>query len=218
MQDQLKETRPRAEDHLGLVHHCASRFRGRGIEYEELYSTGCIGLLKAVQGFDPGRGLQFSTYAVPVILGEIKRLFRDSGSIRVSRRFRESALRLRRLQEEYEKEKGCAPTLSELSQIAGISESDAAQALCMTQAPVSLTDAGENRIAEDGSMDGEIGDRVALGEVMKQLEETDRKILELRYYREYTQSKTAAALGMTQVQVSRRERKILSWMRSALLQ
>lgn len=75
MQDKLKYSKPCAEEHLGLVHHCANRFRGRGIEYDELYSAGCLGLMKAVNGFDPERGVQFSTYAVPVILGELKRLF-----------------------------------------------------------------------------------------------------------------------------------------------
>lgn len=222
MQEQLKENKPHAEEHLGLVHHCANRFRGRGIEYEELYSTGCIGLLKAVQGFDPARGVQFSTYAVPVILGELKRLFRDGGAIKVSRRLRESAMRLRRMQEAYLKMHGQEPTLSELSQLAGISEADAAQALCVTQAPVSLTCSDDADSAEFDipveAPDKAIGDSIALRQTMAQLPEKDRLLLELRYFKGCTQTKTAEILGMTQVQVSRKEKKILSQMRSALLE
>ena len=92
---------PTAEANLGLVHLCANRFRGRGIEYEELYSAGCIGLLKAVKAFDQNRGVQFSTYAVPVILGEIKRLFRDGGTVKVSRTLKEHAMQLQQLQESH---------------------------------------------------------------------------------------------------------------------
>ena len=222
MQDQLKENKPRAEDHLGLVHHCANRFRGRGIEYEELYSTGCIGLLKAVQGFDPERGVQFSTYAVPVILGELKRMFRDGGAIKVSRRLRESAMRLRRLQEAYLKAHGQEPTPSELSQLAGISEADAAQALCVTQAPLSLTCADDEEAAQIDipveAPDKAIGDLIALRQTMAQLPRQDRQLLELRYFKECTQTRTAQLLGMTQVQVSRREKKLLRQMKDSLLQ
>ena len=102
---------PLAEENLGLVHLCANRFRGRGVEYEELYSAGCVGLLKAVRAFDSSRGVQFSTYAVPVILGEIKRVFRDGGAIHVSRGLRERAMRLQKLQEVFEQTHGRTPTL-----------------------------------------------------------------------------------------------------------
>ena len=108
-------TAPRAEEHLGLVHLCANRFRNRGIEYDELYSAGCVGLLKAIKAFDCGRGVQFSTYAVPVILGEIKRLFRDGGIVHVSRSLRERAMKLQKLQEEFEQRYGRSPTMTELS-------------------------------------------------------------------------------------------------------
>ncbi len=221
MQEQLKSSAPRAEEHLGLVHHCANRFRGRGIEYEELYSTGCIGLLKAVQGFDSARGVQFSTYAVPVILGELKRLFRDGGTVHVSRRLRERALHLRRLEEEYCKTHGNEPTLSELSALAGLSETEAAEALCVTMTPVSLTvdeEAGGELDIPVEAPDRAIGERIALYQTMAQLSERDRQILQLRYYQEMTQTKTAQILGMTQVQVSRREKAILRQMRESLLQ
>lgn len=221
MREQLKTDKPRAEEHLGLVHHCAGRFRGRGIEYDELYSAGCLGLVKAVNGFDTDRGVQFSTYAVPVILGEIKRLFRDGAAVKVSRRIRECAIALRKIQEDYVRDNGQEPTLSQLSQLSGISEEDAAQALCVTQAPISLT------VGDDGDQsqldipvpapDKAIGDSIALRQTMAQLSEKDRKLLMLRYFNELTQAKTAAVLGMTQVQVSRREKKLLSQLREDLL-
>lgn len=221
MREQLKTDKPRAEEHLGLVHHCAGRFRGRGIEYDELYSAGCLGLVKAVNGFDTDRGVQFSTYAVPVILGEIKRLFRDGAAVKVSRRIRECAIALRKIQEDYVRENGQEPTLSQLSQLSGISEEDAAQALCVTQAPISLT------VGDDGdesqldipvpAPDKAIGDSIALRQTMAQLSEKDRKLLMLRYFNELTQAKTAAILGMTQVQVSRREKKLLTQLREDLL-
>ena len=112
-------TTPRAEEHLGLVHLCANRFRNRGIDYDELYSAGCVGLLKAVKAFDCTRGVQFSTYAVPVILGEIKRLFRDGGIVHISRSLRERATRLQKLQETFEQQHGRSPTVSELSALSG---------------------------------------------------------------------------------------------------
>lgn len=221
MQDKLKTEKLRAEEHLGLVRHCAGRFRNRGIEYDELYSAGCLGLMKAVKGFDSERGVQFSTYAVPVILGEIKRLFRDGAAVKVSRRIRECAMVLRKIQDDYMRDHGQEPTLSQLSLLAGISEEDAAQALCVTQAPISLT------VSEDGeesqldipvpAPDKAIGDSIALRQTMAQLSENDRKLLTLRYFNELTQAKTAKILGMTQVQVSRREKKLLTQLREDLL-
>lgn len=221
MQDKLITEKPLPEEHLGLVHHCAARFRGRGIEYEELYSAGCLGLMKAARAFDPDRGVQFSTYAVPVILGELKRMFRDGGSVKISRRIRENAMRLRQLQEACLKKYGQEPTLSQLSKLSGISESDAAQALCVTQAPLSLTmndgdDSSQLDIPVEAP-DKAIGDLVALHQTMAMLSENDQKLLKLRYFRNLTQAKTAQLLGMTQVQVSRREKKLLGFMREELM-
>lgn len=216
-------TAPRAEEHLGLVHLCANRFRNRGIDYEELYSAGCFGLLKAVKAFDSTRGVQFSTYAVPVILGEIKRLFRDGGVVHVSRSMRERAMKLQRIQERFEQQHGRSPTISELSALCGDSVEDCAEALCVTQAPLSLTRADDE---DDDSQfdipveapDERIGDLIALRQLMAALPEQDRMLLELRYFHELTQTKTAAILGMSQVQVSRREKKLLTQLREAMLQ
>ena len=212
--------RPAAEDNLGLVHLCANRFRGRGIEYDDLYSAGCIGLLKAVKAFDSGRGVKFSTYAVPVILGEIKRLFRDGGSVRVSRSLKELSLRLQRLCESFRQREMREPTVAELAELSGESEAAVSEALCVSQPVVSLTsgddDEGQTDIPVEAP-DENITDLLALRQIMSELEPKDRALLELRYFRGLTQSRTAAVLGMTQVQVSRREKKLLKSMREELL-
>ena len=211
---------PVAEENLGLVHLCANRFRGRGIEYDDLYSAGCIGLLKAVKAFDCGRGVKFSTYAVPVILGEIKRLFRDGGAIRVSRSLKELSMQLQRLCEDFRQREMREPTIAELSKLSGESEADVSEALCVSQPLLSLTsgdnDEGQTDIPTE-SPDESITDLLALRQIMAQLEANDRALLELRYFKGLTQSKTAKALGMTQVQVSRREKKLLNYMREELL-
>jgi len=211
---------PVAEENLGLVHLCANRFRGRGIEYDDLYSAGCIGLLKAVKAFDCGRGVKFSTYAVPVILGEIKRLFRDGGAIRVSRSLKELSMQLQRLCEDFRQREMREPTIAELSKLSGESEADVSEALCVSQPLLSLTsgddDEGQTDIPTE-SPDESITDLLALRQIMAQLEPDDRALLELRYFKGLTQSKTAKALGMTQVQVSRREKKLLNYMREELL-
>lgn len=212
--------KPLAEENLGLVHLCANRFRGRGIEYDDLYSAGCIGLLKAVRAFDVSRGVMFSTYAVPVILGEIKRLFRDGGAVRVSRSLKELSLRITRLCEEFRQREMREPTIAELSELSGAEEAEVSEALCVSQPPLSLTagdeDEGQTDIPTEAPDEG-ITDLLALRQIMARLEPEDRALLELRYFRCLTQTKTAKALGMTQVQVSRREKKLLNYMREELL-
>lgn len=212
---------PLAEENLGLVHLCANRFRGRGIEYDDLYSAGCLGLLKAVKAFDPERGVKFSTYAVPVILGEIKRLFRDGGTIKVSRSLKEMSMRLQRICADLTQQNGREPTVSELAEITGESESDISEALCAAQPLISLTssDDGEGQLdVPVESPDENITDLLALRQIMTSLPDNDRMLLELRYFKNLTQAKTAKILGMTQVQVSRREKKLLTQMRKELLE
>lgn len=218
METEVKQ--PIAEENLGLVHLCANKFRNRGIEYDELYSAGCIGLLKAVKAFDANRGVRFSTYAVPVILGEIKRLFRDGGAIRVSRSLKELSVRVQKLCEEFRRREGREPAISELAAISGESEADISEALCVSQPLLSLTSGDDEEGQIDvpvESPDESIVDLLALRQIMARLEPNDRALLELRYFRNLTQSKTAQALGMTQVQVSRREKKLLAQMRKELL-
>lgn len=212
---------PTAEENLGLVHLCANKFRGKGIEYDDLYSAGCIGLLKAVKAFDTERGVKFSTYAVPVILGEIKRLFRDGGAIKVSRSLKELSLRIQRYCDTFRQREGREPTISELAELSGESEADISEALCVSQPLLSLTasddDEGQIDIPSEAP-DEAIVDLLALRQIMAALEPRDRALLELRYFRGLTQAKTAQALGMTQVQVSRREKKLLTQMREELLE
>ena len=214
-------SKPLPEEHLGLVHLCANRFRGRGIEYDDLFSAGCIGLLKAAEAFDVNRGVKFSTYAVPVIFGEIKRLFRDGGAIKVSRSLKELSLKTVRAKEELSKKLGREPTISELSEQLDVDEYAVAEALSVSQPPVSLTDNSEEGGGQiDVAMPSpeyEIGDTIALHQVMETMEDRDKQLIYLRYYKNMTQSAAAKILGMTQVQVSRREKKLLGFMREQLL-
>ena len=147
-------SQPRAEENLGLVHLCANRFRGRGVEYDDLYSAGCIGLMKAVNAFDTERGVRFSTYAVPVILGEIKRLFRDGGTVKVSRSMKELSMRVVRLRDELRMQSGKEPTVQQLAREMGVEEAEIVQALCVSVPPVSLTDPGERTTGYPGTAAG----------------------------------------------------------------
>ena len=131
------------ENNLGLVHACAGRFRGRGVEYDDLYAAGCMGLVKAYDGFDTSRGVQFSTYAVPVILGEIKKLFRDGGTVKVSRSVKELGMRINALRERYIKSTGSEPTVSQLAGELMVSSEQVALAIRAGQPALSLTPASE---------------------------------------------------------------------------
>lgn len=219
----MEQSRPpiRADEHLGLVHLCANRFRERGIEYEELYSAGCLGLVKAANAFDPDRGVCFSTYAVPVILGEIKRLFREGGSVHIGRRLQEIARRASRIAEELRQQTGSEPTVRQIAAALGIPEAEAAEALCAAQPVASLTaenDDGERVLdIPTPSPETALQEHLALEQVLTLLGDRDRELIRLRYTENLTQSVTAQHLGMTQVQVSRREKKILLFLRSELL-
>ena len=212
---------PLAEENLGLVHLCANRFRGRGIEYDDLYGAGCIGLIKAAKAFDTDRGVKFSTYAVPVILGEIKRLFRDGGTIKVSRSTKELSMKITRLRERFMIKESREPTISELCELSGEEPEAVVEALNVAMPPMSLTgnddeDGGGQIDVPVAAPDEEITDRLSLDQALCTLEPTDRQLIFLRYYQSKTQVQTAKALGMTQVQVSRREKKILAKMKEQL--
>lgn len=219
---QTKSRNTLIESNLRLVHSCANRFRSKGIEYEDLFQAGCMGLVKAVDGFDDTRGVKFSTYAVPVILGEIKRLFRDGGTVKVSRSIKELSMRLVRVKESLWASLGREPTISEVSAKAQIDEEQVVEAFSAMQPTISLTahdDDGEETQFDIKSpgVEEEIGERLLLREVMESLDDKDRQMIILRYFGGKTQSQTAEHLGMTQVQVSRREKKVLSSLRSKLL-
>ena len=209
-------------DNIGLVHACARRFMGRGIEYEELYAAGCLGLVKAVEGFDESRGLKFSTYAVPVILGEMKRLFRDGGSVKVSRSLKEFSLKVTREREQLSKKLDREPTVLELAQSMGEAPERVAEAISVSMPALSLTqsedDGGGQLDLEVEAPEESLSNRLALRELLNRLEDKDRILITLRYFRNMTQSQVAERLGMTQVQVSRREKKILTLLRNQLLE
>lgn len=205
---------------LGLVHSCANRFRGRYIEYDDLFSAGCVGLLKAIDGFDESRGLMFSTYAVPAILGEMKRLFRDGGAIKVSRGLKELSMKVVREREHFMKVNFREPTINELADILDVTSEDIVEALNVSTPPMSLTMQDEDGECQFDIpvdvIDDRIADSISLDEVIKTLDENDKQLIVLRYYQNKTQMQTAEILGMSQVQVSRREKKLLQKLRFKL--
>jgi len=198
---------------LPLVHSLCRRFVGRGIEYDDLFQAGSMGLVKAVDGFDETKGLKLSTYAVPVILGEIKRLFRDGGSVKVSRSLKELGLKVTRTRSKLALSLNREPTVSEIAKVLSVSPEEVSEAICSNQSTISLTydyDGEEGQIdLPVDSHEHKIADKVGLEQIISSLPERDRELIKLRYYKSYTQQQTAENLGMTQVQVSRREKAIL---------
>lgn len=208
-------------ENIGLVHSCARRFLGRGIEYDDLFQAGCMGLVKAADGFEEERGLRFSTYAVPVILGEIRRLFRDGGTVKVSRSLKELSMHAVRERESFLTSQGREPTVNELANLLGVEPEQAVEALGASLPPLSLTrssdeDDGEQIDLPVSPPEEKITDHLALRQVLGELPPQDRALIVLRYLNSNTQQATAEKLGMTQVQVSRRERAILARMREKL--
>ena len=207
-------------DNLGLVHACANRFRNKGIEYDDLFSAGCLGLVKAADGFDESRGFAFSTLAVPAILGEMKRLFRDGGAVKISRALKERAREAAKLREEMTAALSREPTLRELAAKMQVSEYEMAQLVNLSMPVASLTELHEENDRQIDipveSEEEEIQNKLAHSKVLKILPENDRRLIELRYYKGLTQTKTAEILGLSQVQVSRRERTILLELRRKL--
>ena len=211
------------EMNSGLVNGIAHRFRGRGTDFEDLVQIGNIGLLKAIRSFDVSRGNAFSTYAVPLIIGEIRRFLRDDGVIKVSRVQKRMGAALMHERERYIAMHGVEPRLSEIAAAIGVTPEEAAEAIDSTSPVRSLSEIiGDDDFSlEDvipSSDDGlsKMLDRVALDETIKSLPELWRKIILLRYYRDYSQQQTAEALGLTQVKVSREEKKIFTELRAAL--
>ena len=207
-------------ENLGLVHSCAHRFTGRGIEYEDLFQAGCMGLVKAFDAFDTERGVRFSTYAVPVILGEMRRLFRDGGTIKVSRSLKELSVKATRERENFLLKNGREPTVSELAEILSESEENITEALCAAAPVISLTvgedEGGGQADVPVESPEEQITERLSVIKAVSDLGEKDRMLIKFRYYENKTQTETAKILGMTQVQVSRREKKILEILRKEL--
>lgn len=207
------------EENIGLVHSIAKRFTGRGVDYEDLFQSGCIGLIKAVDHFDESKGFKFSTYAVPVIMGEIRRLFRDGGAIKVSRSLKEKSVRAQVLKERFAKKELREPTVGELSKMLGCDINETAEILNVINPMLSLNSFGEDG---DENMDipvdeqDEMFDRLSLSQVMETLSSREKELIDYRYFKGQTQSVTAKALGVSQVQVSRKEKEILKKLRRLL--
>ena len=209
------------EENFGLVHACANKFRGRGVEYDDLFQAGCVGLVKAADNFDASRGFAFSTYAVPVILGEIRRIFRDGGAVKIGRSLKEKARNAMKEKDALSIELGREPTISELAQKLGTDVASAAELITVSMPTISLTASDDEK--NGGQLDiptlppeEEISERLSLKTVLDSLSQRDRRLIELRYFKGLTQVKTAAELGMSQVQVSRREKAILLELRKKL--
>lgn len=206
------------EKNIGLVHSCAHKLSYRGAEYDDLFQAGCVGLIKAVDAFNPDLGFCFSTYAVPVILGEMKRLFRDGGTVKVSRSLKELSLKVSKQREIFAKKYSREPTISELAKLTESDEETVSEAICASMPTVSLTPQEETPTIEipTESPEESLCDRIAIEQALYRLEKTEREIVVLRFFKYKTQTETAELLGMTQVQVSRKEKKILEKLRKIL--
>ncbi len=207
------------EENIGLVHSIAKRFKGRGVDYEDLFQSGCIGLIKAVDNFDESMGFQFSTYAVPVIMGEIKRVFRDGGAIKVSRSLKEKSLKAQSLKEKFIKKELREPTVSELAQMLGCEVDETAEILNVINPMLSISQFGE-----DGSADLDIPvdeseaffEKLSLSQIIETLDSEEKRLIDYRFFKGQTQTVTARYLGISQVQVSRKEKAVLRKIRERL--
>ena len=209
------------EENSGLIHTIARRYYGRGLEPEDLYQLACGGFIKAVRGFDPALGNEFSTYAVPKIAGEIRRFLRDDGAVKVSRAVKERAMRVRRIQSELESRLGRSPGVSELAAAAGLTPEEVA---ACEQAEVSV-DSLERELSGGGRLGDLIGDEgmeertclyLSLEEALETLPERERQVIALRYARDMTQQQVSRIIGVSQVQVSRIEKHAIAMLRQKM--
>ena len=209
------------EENNGLVWSVARRYYGRGVEPDDLYQLGCLGFIKAVRGFDPAFGCQFSTYAVPKIAGEIRRFLRDDGAVKVSRGLREQGGVIYQARQRLEHRLGREPSLSELTAETGLEPEEIAAAE-MANTPVSslqmeLSDGLTlEQLVGDEGMEERLLERLSLREAVRTLPEREAQVVALRYYRGLTQEKTARIIGVSQVQVSRIEKKAMEQLRRLL--
>ncbi len=214
------------EENIGLVHSIVRRFAGRGFEMEDLFQIGCIGLVKAIQKFDMSYNVKFSTYAVPMIMGEIKRFIRDDGIIKVSRSIKELGIKVLSLRESIIKETNSEPTIKELSKRLCVSPEEVAMALEAGIRPDSINaSSGDNddktlgeKLDSGEDCEGAVVNRVLVQELLNLFDEREKKIIILRYFKQKTQAEIAKLMGISQVQVSRIEKKVLNAMRENLLE
>lgn len=214
------------EQNLGLVRHIVKRYQGRGCDAEDLFQIGVIGLIKAVDHFDLSRDVQFSTYAVPMIMGEIKRFFRDDGIVKISRGIKENAYRIRQSMEQYASRHGREANVQELMEMTGLSREDIVLALEAGYEVESIYQAAYksddremlliDRIPGNKDEHETLTNHIVLQELMEKMDERDRQLIRLRYFENKTQTEVAGLMGISQVQVSRQEKKILLKMRAEI--
>lgn len=211
-------------NNMGLVKKIVLRFKDRGCEYDDLVQIGTIGMIKAIKSFDFSYNTVFSTYAVPLIIGEIRRHLRDDGLIKISRSIKKNGIDIMRAKEEYEKKYSRDPSISELAEICSLSEEDVVIALeaispvRSLQEPLNDDDSSTlaNVLKDNDNEIDRITEKLALNEALKILPEEQRKIIFLRYFKDLSQQQTGEILGLTQVKVSREEKRIMNFLRSAL--
>ena len=214
------------ENNIGLVHSIANRFKGRGVDYDDLFQSGCVGLIKAVDNFDDTLMVKFSTYAVPMIIGEIRRYLRDYNSIRVSRSLRDIAYKAIYAKENYIRQNLKEPTMEEIAKEIGIEKEMIVYALDAIQSPVSLYEPVYSEGGDTLYVMDQISDRknkeehwlenLSLKEAMNRLGSRERHIIEMRFYEGKTQMEVADEIGISQAQVSRLEKNALKTMRNYL--
>jgi len=213
------------EENAPLIKSVIKRFRNKGIEYEDLYQIGCMGFLKAMKNFNPDFKVKFSTYVVPMVIGEVKRFMRDDGAIKVSRALKTLNLKINKFIEQYYKDKNTSPTIEEIALHFEVDSQDVILAMDSAKMPISLSTPIEDdsesitlvdRIESEEDENAKMIDNLALSEIIKKMDERDKKIILLRYYFDKTQSEIAKELNISQVQVSRLENKILENMRNKL--
>ncbi len=208
------------EENAGLIWSIARRYFGRGVDPEDLYQLGCLGFLKAIEGYDPAFGTQFSTYAVPKIAGEIRRFLRDDGAIKVSRSLKERAAAIKMARQRLTGQWNREPTLSELSRELDLTVEEIAEAETATAAAESIhRESGEDGftledVLTEGSMEERLIEQISLREAIAKLPERERMVIDLRYFHGLTQERAARILGVSQVQVSRIEKKALQALRT----
>ena len=212
------------QENSPLIKSLIKRFRDKGVEYDDLFQIGCIGFLKAINNFKTEFGVKFSTYVVPMVIGEIKRFMRDDGAIKVSRALKSLNIQINRFIEQFSSKNQQKPTIEEIAKEFQVEEQDVVMAMDSARMPISLyapleEESGDltviDRVESENVSDNML-DNLALKEMIKNLQEREKKIILLRYYFDKTQSEIAKELGISQVQVSRLENKILENFRSKL--
>ena len=203
------------KENLRLVHACCHKMSDKGIEYDDLYSAGCIGLVKAAKRFDESKGFKFSTYAVPVILGEIKQLFRENNPVKISRSLKELSLKVKRESDKLKAKLGREPSVAEIAKSLKVSAEEITEAVSASVAVKSL-DSDDFYNQPSVSTEEKTLNKIAVLQALEKLEPQDKELITLRFFHDKTQSDTAKALGLTQVQVSRKEKIALKALRNQL--